>query len=105
MSQRRNNNENTKNILENDNKNITYPNFWDATKALLKEDVLLQMYEYICQKTKQLKISVLSIHFKKLEVELKNKIQSKSNKIRAQKNEIENQINNGQNEANYKSVI
>lgn len=29
---------------KNDNENMTYPNFWDATKHCLEANVQLQMY-------------------------------------------------------------
>lgn len=74
MSQRRSHNGNQKIFLINYNEDMAYSNFQDATKALLKENV---QQVYMLKKEECLKITVLSIHFKKLEKRIENKTQKK----------------------------
>lgn len=52
-----------------------YPNFWDATKATPRGKCIASNVDV--SKEECLKISVLSIHFRKLEKELKIKLKVK----------------------------
>ena len=56
----------------------TYPNFWDATKALLTGKCIAS--NVYVRKDKWLKIIVLSTHSKKLEKELKIKFKESVSK-------------------------